>query len=503
MTTTAATGLANLGIAAAGLAERRRLLGIRDLAATQEAVLRAILRRDADSEYGRLHGFDRISGHADYCNRVPVTGWDELAAPMARIARGEQGVLCGDRVRLLEPSSGSTAATKLIPATGASQREFQRAIGAWLADLHLADPALLTGRSYWSITPAAALSAHQPSGPVPVGFEDDAAYAGALRAMLLRRVFAVDSAVARAESMTDFYRRTALGLLAAGDLALVSVWNPTYLSLLLERVQQLAPRLAGELPRNRRQVVAAAARGDWARVWPRLRLVSCWADANAAHPARRLAALLPQARLQPKGLLATEGVVSIPIQSAGGAVLAARSHVVEFLQGERAVLGHEVRVGERYQVLLTTSAGLHRYRLGDEVEVTGWHGALPVLRFVGRCDAVSDLVGEKLSDAFVGSCLRELGVVGFAVLAPQTDHYVLYAHQPDAGLAERLETTLRRSFHYDHARRLGQLGPVRLQPVAADAEGRLLEARRAAGQRLGDVKIPALARESLAFLLAE
>ncbi|WP_420175459.1 GH3 family domain-containing protein [Luteococcus sp. OSA5] len=495
------TTLANLAVLAAGAPERARLLGIRDLAASQEALLRRILRRDADSEYGRRHGFAQIRNHADYRERVPIVTWDDLAGDVERIAMGEQQVLGGERVRLLEPSSGSTAATKLVPSTRGSQREFQRAIGAWLADLAVADPRLLTGRSYWSVTPAAAASSHQAAGPVPIGFEDDAAYAGALRAHLLRRVFAVESGVARSTTMADFYRRTARGLLAADDLCLVSVWNPSYLSLLLEQVAELAPSLADELPASRRPAARAAARGDWEAVWPRLRLVSCWADAHAARPAGQLQSLLPQARLQPKGLLATEGVVSIPVETADGAVLAARSHLVEFKQGDRVVLGHELRQGERYEVLLTTSAGLHRYRLGDEVEVTGWHGSLPVLRLVGRCDAVSDLVGEKLSEAFVAVCLRELDVDCFAVLAPEQDHYALYLGEPRPGLEAGLERLLRRNFHYDHARRLGQLGPVRAVVAGANADRRLLEARRRAGQRLGDVKTPALARGSLAFLV--
>lgn len=508
------TTLANTGVLLACARQRRRLLGIRDLGAVQEARLAAILRRNAASEAGWRHGFAQIRGYQDYRERVPTCTWDDLAGDVARIAGGEPGVLTCESVRLLEPSSGSTAATKLIPVTAGLQAEFRTAIAAWLADLYRTRPALLRGRSYWSVTPAVAARADLADTAIPVGFEDDAAYAGALRAALLRRVFAVDRSVAGATSMDGFYARTARALLAAGDLSLISVWNPTYLSLLLDQVAERAPTLAGELPPERRSAAAAAARGDWEAVWPGLRLVSCWADAHAAAPAEALSRLLPQAELQPKGLLATEGVVSIPITAAGGAVLAAHSHVVELLdtqdsrgpgdtdtRGSGTVcLPHEAQTGRRYQVLLTTSGGLYRYRLGDEVEVRGWHGALPVLRFAGRVDSVVDLVGEKLSEAFAGRCLEQAGARGFAVLAPEGDHYALYTDHDEPGLAQRVEAALRESFHYDHARRLSQLGPVRVVPVGPDAEQRWLEARRAGGQRLGDIKPSPLARKSLAFL---
>jgi hypothetical protein len=67
-------------------------------------------------------------------------------------------------------------------------------------------------------------------------------------------------------------------------------------------------------------------------LWPALRLLSCWADGPAAGYAERVsAALFSDVRLQPKGLLATEAFVSLPMAGADGGVLAVRSHFFEFL----------------------------------------------------------------------------------------------------------------------------------------------------------------------------
>lgn len=489
------TGLVTAALLAGYARSHRRLTGIDDLRAVQMRMLRRTVEANTTTWFGRHHDFARLRSGADYRAAVPVSGWDDLAPTIDRVAAGEPGVLTTEPVRLLEPSSGSTAATKLIPYTAGLLRQFRAGLQPWLFDLYTRHRGLGRGRSYWSATPAAT----HPRGDtvVPIGFEQDTDYLGPLAARLMGTVFAVGPEVARAATMDEFRRRTATGLLAAADLRLISVWNPTFLTVLLDwLVDHHTEVLDGLPPARRRRVAAAVTARDWPTIWPDLQVISCWADAQAAGPAADLARFFPRATVQPKGLLATEAMISLPLTAAGGAVLAARSHVVEFLAGD----GHcrwadEVEVGERYEVVVTTAGGLYRYRLGDLVEVTGHHGALPVLRFVGRADKVSDLVGEKLNEAFVADCLAELGITGFAMLAPDTDptpHYVLYAERADQQVAARLDAALRASFHYDYARRLGQLGPVRPVVVGPDARQRYLDARVAAGMRLGDVKVPAL-----------
>lgn len=484
------TAAANLALAAACAPDHARLLGIRDLRLTQSRLLDRIVRRNANCWFGLEQGLPRVRSVDDFRTAVPLSTWDDYADAVARIAEGEQGVLTTEPVRLLEPSSGSGAATKLIPYPGGLRAEFQRAIRPWLHDLYRSFPALLRGRAYWSVTPAASRADH--AGGLRIGFDDDADYLGRIAKRLVGAVFAAPADVARAATMDEFRARTAEALLASDDLALISVWNPTFLTLLLDWITDHLGDLRTPLRSSR--IAAAVRAGDWTAVWPRLAVVSCWADAQAAAAASELAERLPGVHLQPKGLLATECFVSLPIEAAGGAVLAARSHFFEFLpQGAgEPVLAHELDAGERYAVVVTTSGGLYRYRLGDLVEVTGHHGPLPVLRFVGRVDRVSDLVGEKLSEAFVASALAAAGASGFTLLTPEGRGYVLYADAAAPGLAERLETELRANFHYDYARRLGQLDAVRLVNVPAGAAGRYAAECVRRGQRLGDVKVPAL-----------
>lgn len=479
--------LAHSALAAAYGGEHRRLTGVCDLRRTQQEILTGILARNRGCDAAERHGFATLRDADDFRSRVPLSRWDDYAADVDRIMAGDSHVLTAEPVRLLEPSSGSTAAVKLIPYTAGLKAEYQRGVKAWLHDLYTARPQLRGGRSYWSITPAMQ-SPTRPSA-VRIGFEEDADYLGPWSKRLLRSVFAVDSAVAGAPTMAEFKNRTCQQLLAAEDLSLVSVWNPTFFDLLLDWIIEHAADLTADLPASRRdRIHACLADEDWAGIWPQLGMVSCWADAAAAGPADALMARLPGVAMQPKGLLATEGIISIPLTQADGAVLAARSHFFEFLPegSSETVLAHQLHTNHRYTVVITTSGGLYRYQLGDLVEVTGWSGALPVLRLCGRTDKVSDLVGEKLNEAFVTTVFAALGLAD-AVLIADGNRYTVRTTSTRPDLAAQVDAALCANPHYDYARRLGQLGPV----VAATLrpQDRLVGS---ASTRLGAIKATSL-----------
>ena len=61
----------------------------------------------------------------------------------------------------------------------------------------------------------------------------------------------------------------------------------------------------------------------------------------------------------------------------------------------------ELVPGRRYQIVITTAAGLYRYFLNDLVEVTGRYRNTPLLRFVQKGRGVTSLTGEKLYEGQV------------------------------------------------------------------------------------------------------
>ncbi len=419
----------------------------RQVAVTQTALLRDMLRQNQDTQFGRAHGFHCIADARTYQQRVPLSRYEDFAPAIERIAAGQQRVLTAERVRLLEPTSGTTGGEKLIPYTDSLRRQFQRAIAVWIADLFRHRPPVRLGRAYWSISPALG-PPRRTAGGIAIGFDDDAAYLGALEQFALERLLVVPSAVSRLADMESWRYRTLLHLLDAEDLSLVSIWNPTFLPALLAPLEEWVERLGRDLPERGRaafvQKILASSlplADKLRRLWPRLALISCWADAAASNALHELRELFPNVEIQPKGLLATEGCVTVPLVGQPAPALAVRSHFFEFqeVDGSTCRLAHQLETGGRYRVILTTGGGLYRYHLRDEVQVAGFLHQCPLLRFLGKADRVSDLVGEKLAESHVRSvCARVFAALGlaprFALLAPVADRPALSALPSDCGL---------------------------------------------------------------------
>lgn len=477
----------------------------------QRRLLRRSLRANTATAFGRSHGFATIRTAEEYRERVPLADWEDLAPWVDRITAGETSILTRSPVRTLEPTSGSSAAAKLIPYTAELQREIRRAVAPWIVDLYARRPRLARGTAYWSITPLA-LEEERPAGPVRVGFEEDSQYLGGFWSRLVDATLAVPGAVRYIRSLEAFRYTTLLFLLRRRDLSLISVWHPSFLSLLVGALPGFWESLLGDIERGtdrlpplpRRAAELRALPPDaLTRIWPHLGLISCWGDAHAALSLPELAQLFPGVEIQPKGLLATEGFVTIPF--AGAWPLAIRSHFFEFLpeDGGDPRFTWEIEEGGIYSVVLTTGGGLYRYRLQDRVRVEGFVEKTPSLRFLGKEGHVSDLRGEKLHESFVAGVLaRVFARIGisprFAMLAPADEEpagYVLYLESeetPPAGLSEELDEELSANPHYRLCRALGQLAMVRIVPVAKDAYSRYVEHCRRRGQRLGDVKPLAL-----------
>ena len=495
-------------------------------AETQWALLRRYLHANARTAFGRAHGFAGIRSIDEYQDRVPLASYSDLSPWIDDISRGRQQVLTRARVRSLGLSSGSVSAAKRIPYTRRLQQEFRRAIAPWVADLYRSRPRLALGSSYWSITPVTR-DPLRAQDAIPVGFDEDSEYVGAVWKGLVDATLAVPGAVRFIRDMESFRYVTLLFLLRRRDLSLISVWHPTFLTLLFEA---MAPRwdmliddvrrgtirapssLPADLERvldsflrpdpGRAQELDALGPRDYTAIWPHLRLVSCWAEGHATLHVHELKRMLPNVHVQPKGLLATEAVVTLPFR--GLTPLAIRSHFFEFLRDGRPLLSHQILPGDVYSVVVTTGGGLYRYRLEDRVQVNGFVDKTPSLTFLGKEDHVSDLCGEKLNEAFVGGELRtawtQLGLFPrFALVAPDLSQsparYTLYLEmdaEPPLELGRFVDERLACNPHYRYCRTLGQLAPLRLFRASSPMFRLYVERCRELGQRVGDTKPLAL-----------
>jgi len=513
----------HLWLASARGAARKFRAAAQNVAGTQSQLLKNYLSRNRDTVFGQTHDFASL----DY-SRLPFSTYDDYLEYIERIANGEQNVLTAEPVHLFELSSGSTAASKMIPYTRSLKREFQCGLSAWITDLFTNHPGLKAGPAYWSISPLTE-GRRQTRAGIPIGFEEDSAYLGPLGA-LIESALAVPNLVKNIRDVTAFRYITLLFLLRCKDLRLISVWNPTFLTLLLAPLPEWWDSLLNDIARAtvtspapveepllhsfsqklkpdsyRAQALSKIKPDDYASIWPKLQFISCWADGASGPYARELQTKFPNVSLQPKGLLATEAFVSFPLIGQTGGALAITSHYFEFLADSGdSLLAHQLEKGKTYSVIATTGGGLYRYQLNDLVEVTGFYEQVPCLKFIGRADRVSDHFGEKLNEQFVANALERLFAKhnlspSFFMLAPEDEkgfRYVLYieSHDCEDGLARDFDDALRDNFHYDYCRKLGQLEAAQIVRVTRGAET-YLRACQSRGQKLGDIK-PALLQKS-------
>ena len=77
-----------------------------------------LIKQARDTEYGRNFEFGSISNQKDFSNRVPVVTYEELYPIISRIMQGEQNLLWPSEIRWFAKSSGTTNAnSKFIPVS--------------------------------------------------------------------------------------------------------------------------------------------------------------------------------------------------------------------------------------------------------------------------------------------------------------------------------------------------------------------------------------------------
>ncbi|MEO7293805.1 MAG: GH3 auxin-responsive promoter family protein, partial [Ginsengibacter sp.] len=247
----------------------------------------------------------------------------------------------------------------------------------------------------------------------------------------------------------------------------------------------------------------------WKDLWPQLALISCWTDAQAMLWIPTLKQIAGNVNIQSKGLLSTEAVVSIPIKNMPYPSLAYHSHFFEFrdIDSGNIFLAHQLAKDVSYEVIVTTGGGLYRYATKDVVQVMDFYLQVPLLKFLGRHNRTSDLVGEKVSELQVikimeqilreeNECLPMLFLK--AKMIEGAGIYILYLEDAnDDGRAkiitEKFEKMLCNNPYYSQALHARQLLPMQCKKVDKGFKKRLTKYYSEKNLiKDGDVKLPVL-----------
>ncbi len=512
----------------------------------QKNILLQTIKKNKHSIFGKQFNFSEIKTVREFQNMIPIQKYDEYHKWIELLQNGKVDAITEDTPIILEPTSGSSGKLKLIPYTKNLHRQFLQGIRPWIFHILCSDKRIMRGRAYWSITPLMKQE-FSSTGSIPVGFKNDGEYFGNIERKLLGNILVTPNEVSEISDLENFRYATLFFLIYNQNLSFISVWSPTFLTTLLECLSYWKNSIVNDLktghisfpreidvalkerlernvrPNFKRAVIVKNAFSlkekthSYKMLWPDLAIISCWADGSSANYAKELNKLFPEVKIQAKGLLATEGIVSIPVCNKYDAVLSVRSHFFEFIEvnDSKIKLAHELKVGKKYSVVLTTGGGLYRYRLGDLIEVTGFFHKCPAVKFISREEYVSDLFGEKLNENFISQILESQFKknniqTSFFLIAPEYDEnksisYTLFLEIKESeennkeeflkSLAVFIENELIKSFHYEYCRKLNQLAPFRIFFIESGGVESYLNACVSSGQRLGDVKMKILSKD--------
>lgn len=423
-----------LGCAGADEARHRWFFG---RARQAEAdLLQRLLGRDRDTAFGKVHDFARLRTVADWQAAVPIRTYEAVEPWIERAAHGEPDVLTSEPVIFFRKSSGTTGASKKLPVTASSETADLRLFRLTYAlpfrlfpGLADRDDHVLNLMFNGQVDPPPRL----PSG-VPWGSMADEL--SQLIASPLAMLHGIPGSRAPwfdpgrllpAADLTYFRLRLALEAPIRGLVAT----NPSTLVTLARRLNEDFERLIQEirdgtvLGERRAGCGPAPARAreleDRRRASGRLRLVDVWPwlDYALTWKSGTCSLYLPQLQeeIGPDAVLlpfcygASEGLGTAQLDDhPRGGFLAPADVLFEFAPAENdltadtpTLLGHQLAgagPGE-YHLVHTAQNGLHRYSVGDVVEVIEVVDGVPRVEFKRRAGTISSFTGEKITEAHV------------------------------------------------------------------------------------------------------
>lgn len=405
---------------------------------TQEAMLQALLRRHQATAFGRAHGFASLRNPAEFAAQVPLMHPQDLRPWVERLMNGERQILTDEDPLFYGVSTGTSGTHKHVPITATYRDEFQRTVNIAFWHLYRRFPEAFTSRFLYFVGPRRLATA--PDGR-DIGSMSGYNYTEL--PPLVRSLYAWPYEVFEVEDLPS-RAYLALHQAIAGDVSLITGIFPLPIVMLLRDLETQAEALARDFERGRldgapglspaerdffarhlrprpdlarrlRRAMALPVEEKVAEVLPKLRLTYCWTTSTAGlylgELRRRLGS---QVRVRDAIYAATEAWCNVCLgDEEPGGPLAITSVYFEFIEATAYEAGStatqtlgELEDGRRYYLVVTNSAGMYRYVLGDVVETCGRYQDTPRIRFVRKAGATSNLCGELLDEVHVNEAMR-------------------------------------------------------------------------------------------------
>ena len=494
---------------------RRFLKDLDDPKAAQERRFRALLKGAKGTVFWSDHKLSNVKGLEDFRRAIPIRTGAEYQPYLERVSAGEGGVLSSEKTRMLLETSGTTGDPKHLPVTDSWAETVQLAQRLWTLALVRDHPGLAGGKALTMVSPK--VHSRSPGG-LPIGSNT-----GRIRAaqpLWLRRRYAVPTEAM--EISCPIARQYAVLRFGIGaDVRSITTANPSLLLLMFRRLEEWKEPLFEDLlggtlrhgpaaniapdirKRLERMLKARTPPSDChpSALW-NLESVNCWTGGPAAFFAKKLRAQLPGISIREVGVSASEGSFAFPLAADWpGSVLWIGGHVLEFLDSASNPLwAWELEAGMRVRLVVSTTSGLYRYDMADELEVVGRCLNTPLVRFVGKSGRYLNGVGERVTGAQVSAALAAIdtNIVGFTVRLEMADipRYVIAfeGENEDNRLAEKFDLALsKENVEYEGKRRSGRLAEPRAEALMPGHYARYRSTLVGEGAPAGQIKDPVIA----------
>ena len=367
----------------------------------QEEWFRKLIQSGRFSEWGHMYDYASIKTVADYQSRVPVQDYDTLKPFINRLRQGEQRLLWSSDVRWFAKSSGTTSdKSKFIPVTNEALEECHFKGGKDLLSIYCnnhPETGLFNGKLL------SLGGSHQINS-----FENDSFY-GDLSAILIQNL----------PYWIQLFRTPEI------SIALMDEWEEKIEKMALTTSREDVTNISGVPSWTLvllQRILEITGKKNINEVWPNLELFIHGA-VNFKPYQEQFHRLIPNSGMNYyETYNASEGFFGIQDRHRSDDMLLMLDYGIfyEFIpmddfgsDNPKALTLDQVKTGENYAILITTNAGLWRYKIGDTVMFTSLNPFR--IRITGRTAHFINAFGEELivdnAEMAITSTCRKTGAV--------------------------------------------------------------------------------------------
>ncbi|BCA94222.1 hypothetical protein TUM19329_05830 [Legionella antarctica] len=336
--------------------------------------------------------------HYESLNNFAITTYQDYEKSFLLAQENQTQPLNGEQIIFWSETSGTSGVRKFFPITRSFQKQFQRTMPPFIYGITQLFPEFFEKKLVYLV--AINPTKTTPAG-IPLGWVSNFNYRNLPG--FVKRSYALPDEVF---TNIEVYEQWAPLYALASDLNAFFSVTPMVIDIFyrrcVDRFSHFLPYLLGEqsvpewlppvqISKSRRRYLSGLAKNaphSFKELWPSLLFVGCWTSGLCEYPAQLLKKLLGTKITVIDGTYsATEGWMTVPVDTNPGGYLHPGGHIAEFIEEgkeickENIIQSWELETGKNYEIFLTTAMGLVRYQLKDVVHCLGFLNKSPRLVF--------------------------------------------------------------------------------------------------------------------------